>query len=623
MVEVAHRGKARLFAREMDAAAALAKFAQQHRPTLARIADRGTFLDQADIKELLDLSLPGMDEVMALLELSDSDRVENYARIVVDTAPSGHTSRLLLLPAVFAHWIGALERLAEKHRFMISQFTRGRQREDDVDLFLRELAERLERVRAMLYDPAVAAFMLVTIPEAMSIEETSRYFAFLRRERLPVTDLVINRVESEHDDCPFCRARVSAQKPHLKQIAREFGALRMNRVPQLSDEVRGLKALRSFARLTWEPEGAAAIRRRDGNALVKRPGVRVSRANRTTIAASSRLCIPEPFVIEPKRLLIFGGKGGVGKTTMAAAAALALAKSDSTARVVVFSTDPAHSLSDSFGEKIGERKTGLGGQKNLDGMEINPAARFEEFKTGYRAWTDDLFDSLTAGSRWEIQFDREAMRELVALAPPGIDEIAALSAISDLLKEGVYKSIVLDTAPTGHLVRLLELPDLALAWVHTFMKLLLKYKDLMRDGSIAEDLLAMAKNIKPVAALLADATDCEFIGVAIAERMSLEETVRLTKTLGRLKVPMRSLVINNVIPAEAAAACDFCAARRGTQLKVIEAFRRSLKDMALFVAPQQPHEPRGRKRLSEHFASCYRLDRRAGGRVAPIGTEKQ
>jgi arsenite-transporting ATPase len=307
----------------------------------------------------------------------------------------------------------------------------------------------------------------------------------------------------------------------------------------------------------------------------------------------------------------------VGKTTMAAAAALALAKRDSTARVVVFSTDPAHSLSDSFGEEIGERKRGVAGQQNLDGMEINPVARFEEFKTGYRAWTDDIFDSLTAGSRWEIQFDREAMRELVALAPPGIDEIAALSAISDLLKENVYQSIVLDTAPTGHLVRLLELPELALAWVHTFMKLMLKYKDLMRSGSVAEELLAMAKNIKPVAALLADATDCEFIGVTIAERMSLEETIRLTETLGRLKVPMRRLLINNVIPAEAAPACGFCTGRRNAQLKVIGAFRRSLNGMALYVAPQQPHEVRGRKRLIEHFASCYRLPVGAARGAAP------
>jgi anion-transporting ArsA/GET3 family ATPase len=74
-------------AREMDAAAALAQFARQHRPTLARIADRGTFLDQSDIKELLDLSLPGMDEVMALLELSESDRVGNFSALSLIPRP--------------------------------------------------------------------------------------------------------------------------------------------------------------------------------------------------------------------------------------------------------------------------------------------------------------------------------------------------------------------------------------------------------------------------------------------------------------------------------------------------------------------------------------------------------
>ena len=85
---------------------------------------------------------------------------------------------------------------------------------------------------------------------------------------------------------------------------------------------------------------------------------------------------------------------------------------------------------------------------------------------------------------------------------------------------------------------------------------------------------------------------------------------------------MRRLLINNVIPAEAASGCGFCAARRDAQLKVIGAFRQSLEGIDLFVAPQRPHEISGRKRLSEHFASCYRLDKRAAGGVAPVGTEK-
>ena len=72
----------------------------------------------------------------------------------------------------------------------------------------------------------------------------------------------------------------------------------------------------------------------------------------------------------------------------------------------------------------------------------------------------------------EIKFDREAMRELVELTPPGIDEIAALGTISDLLDEERYHTIILDTAPTGHLIRFLKLPQVALSWVRTFMKLL-------------------------------------------------------------------------------------------------------------------------------------------------------
>ena len=100
--EVARRGKGdgapRLLAREMDAARALEEFKQKHRAVLAEIADRGTILDETDINDLLDLSLPGMDEVMALFELSELDRAGNFTRIVVDTAPSGHTSRLLRLP---------------------------------------------------------------------------------------------------------------------------------------------------------------------------------------------------------------------------------------------------------------------------------------------------------------------------------------------------------------------------------------------------------------------------------------------------------------------------------------------------------------------------------------------
>jgi arsenite-transporting ATPase len=272
--------------------------------------------------------------------------------------------------------------------------------------------------------------------------------------------------------------------------------------------------------------------------------------------------------------------------------------------VLVFSTDPAHSLSDSFGETVGALRRGVAGVKNLDAMEIDPAARFEELKERYRRWTDELFESLTGGSRWEIQFDREAMRELVALAPPGVDEIAALSAVSDLLDGGSYTSIVLDTAPTGHLVRFLELPEVALSWIRTFIKLLLKYKGVVRFGDVAGELVELSKSIKRVAALLTDPARCEFVGVAIPERMSLEETARLAESLERLKVPLRRLLLNNVVTEEAARGCDFCASRRRSQSEVVKLFRRKFaRRVELFSAPQHPSDVRGAKALRHHFAS--------------------
>jgi arsenite/tail-anchored protein-transporting ATPase len=594
-VEVARRAGVSLAAREMDAGAALRKFKEKHGQTLALIAERGTLLDEEDITELMDLSLPGLDEVMALFELSESDRAGAFTRVVVDTAPSGHTAQLLRLPQVFGHYLGALDRMADKHRYMVAQLLRTRRgHSDEVDLFLRDLAERIERVRAMLYDPALSAFTLVTIPEAMAVEETARYFDLLRSQGVPVRDLIVNRVEQSRDGCAYCRARVLLQKPYLKRITKEFPQLEIHKAPLVSKEVRGLASLRGFSRIIWDLKPVAKTPKRKDAAAAGR----VSTASPRTSFTSASL------EISRKRLLIFGGKGGVGKTTTAAATALALSKSDASSRVLIFSTDPAHSLSDSFDEPIGEMKRGIAGQKNLDGMEIDPAARFERWKQRYRQWIDELFDSLTAGSQWKIQFDREAMREAVSLAPPGIDEIAALGAISDLLEERDYSTIALDTAPTGHLLRFLELPSLALSWVHTFMKLLLKYKGTPNWGEVAHELIALSKNIKRVAALMTDRKQCEFVCVATAERMSFEETVRLFEGLKRLGVPARRVLINNLIPDHAAAACEFCGARLRAEQRVLKLFRKEFRGEAeLFIAPQQPSEIRGRKRLLGHIAS--------------------
>ncbi|HEX2269669.1 MAG TPA: TRC40/GET3/ArsA family transport-energizing ATPase [Pyrinomonadaceae bacterium] len=317
------------------------------------------------------------------------------------------------------------------------------------------------------------------------------------------------------------------------------------------------------------------------------------------------------FPLISKQIVIFGGKGGVGKTTASAAFALALAQEDRK-KLLIFSTDPAHSLSDSFSEEIGRLKTGAGGNKNLDAMEIDPGEWFEDLKQRYRSWTDELFAALSGGSRMEIKFDREAMRELVELTPPGIDEIAALGTISDLIDENRYETIVLDTAPTGHLIRFLELPEVALSWIRTFIKLLLKYQNVVKATQVAEELVALSKSIKRVVALLTDPERCEFVGVAIPERMSLEETIDLTKALEKLKVPAGKLLINGMIPETAAARCEFCKSRRKMQDQVVADFRKRFRNrpVELFTARQQPREIVGRDALLGHFETWDRVQSR-------------
>ena len=587
LVEVKQVRGARLFAYEMDASLALERFRTEHGKVLAEIAERGTLLDEEDINELLSLSLPGMDEVMSLFELSELDREGKYAHIVVDTAPSGHTSRLLRLPAVFDRMVKALDLMGDKHRYILAHFARRRPVADAVDVFLQDLSRRIEAVRTLLHDKEQTSFTLVTIPEAMGVRETERYLDLLTEQGVPVRDLIVNRVEQEHEACEYCRARVRSQRPWLKEIERLFRDLQIRYVPLMPKEVRGVDELKKIGKLIWEERVAT-----EGHPYSSKRKAQPGKAIETN----------SKFALVARKIVIFGGKGGVGKTTAAAAYALALAQAEPKQKLLVFSTDPAHSLSDSFAEEIGGQKNGVAGCANLDGMEIDPGKWFEELKQRYRTWTDELFDSLSGGSRMEIKFDREAMRELVELTPPGIDEIAALGTISDLLDLERYQTLVLDTAPTGHLIRFLELPQVALSWIRTFMKLLLKYKDVMRANQVAEELVALSKSIKKVLALLTDPERCEFVGVAIPERMSLAETIDLAQSLEKLKVPMDKLLINGVVPVND---CKFCQSRRRMQEQVMEEFQAKFRRRAveIFVVPQQPHEIQGAKDLRGHFAA--------------------
>ncbi|MBU3979057.1 ArsA family ATPase, partial [Patescibacteria group bacterium] len=199
------------------------------------------------------------------------------------------------------------------------------------------------------------------------------------------------------------------------------------------------------------------------------------------------------------QFIMFGGKGGVGKTTMASAAALELAKEN---KVLLFTTDPAPSLSDSFGQAIGNEPTAVAGTKNLFAMEIDARKVLEEFKKEYGS---EILDILQQGT----YLANEETEELFRLDIPGLDEVMSLKKITDFMENSDYQQYIVDTAPTGHTLRLLMLPELLDNWIKFLAGLRWKYHAMVRQfareqrtDKTDEFILEMKKTVKKVKALL-------------------------------------------------------------------------------------------------------------------------
>jgi len=311
---IARNRSARLYGCEVDPAAALEDFKNRYGGVISEILERGTFLSSSEIGEFLGLTMPGMDEVMALFHLSEIVESGAYQHILVDTAPAGHTMRLLDLPGVFSNWLAALEALEEKHRFMVSQLA-GRPRPDRVTEALASFSRKIDAVKRMIRDPSRSAFVMVTCPEPVVQEETVRYYEFLRQRRIPVAAVVVNRVQPVIKNCEYCRARALSQAPIINDLKRRFGKLRLASVPLFPAEVRGLHLLRSFSRFDWGDSGS----------IPSLPGAN-KRPRQPGKAKPLKRC-PLKFELSSRRVLIFGGKGGVGKTTAASAAAIGATRS--------------------------------------------------------------------------------------------------------------------------------------------------------------------------------------------------------------------------------------------------------------------------------------------------------
>jgi arsenite-transporting ATPase len=304
------------------------------------------------------------------------------------------------------------------------------------------------------------------------------------------------------------------------------------------------------------------------------------------------------------QFVLFGGKGGVGKTTMAAAAALELAK---TRRVLVFTTDPSPSLADSFGQEIGNEPTAIVGQDNLYAMEINASKVLKEFQAEHGS---EILDILREGTYLE---DEES-EELFHLEIPGLDEVMSFKKIMDFIEHSDYQLYLVDTAPTGHTLRLLTLPDLLDNWIKYLATLRWKYHVMVRhfakqDRTERADafLMDMKKTVKRVKELLQNAQKTEFVVVTIAEKMAVAETEDLIASLKQMHVPSHHIIINNVFPEDD---CDFMRRRRAFQEKHIHTIKKHFASHQIIEVFLQPEEIYGKKRLETLGAQLFAHDAR-------------
>lgn len=302
-----------------------------------------------------------------------------------------------------------------------------------------------------------------------------------------------------------------------------------------------------------------------------------------------------------KKILFIGGKGGVGKSTSAAAIAWKLAKSGK--KTLLISTDPAHNLGDIFSQDIGGQAKWV--TENLYALEIDPDIE----TTKYINTVKDNIKGTVHSSMME-----EVHRQLdTAKASPGADEAALFDKlISIILEESEdYEHLVFDTAPTGHTIRLLTLPELMGVWIEGLLQKRKKtnenYTQLLNDGEPIEDpiyevLLERKDRFALAREILLDHQRTGFVFVLNPERLPIMETGKAIDLLDKYHLHVKTLIVNKVLPEEADGA--FLEKRREHEKQYLQQIEEVFTKQKLIYVPLLSHDITNREEL-DSFSDYY------------------
>lgn len=293
-----------------------------------------------------------------------------------------------------------------------------------------------------------------------------------------------------------------------------------------------------------------------------------------------------------RQVVFFGGKGGVGKTTCSAAFALGASRAGR--RTLLVSTDPAHSTSDIFERPIGSTEREL--LPKLSALEIDADAEAARYISGVKKDIERMFSPGVV---------RQAHRQIeLAAASPGLSEVALLDRMIDLIvdRERNFDLIVFDTAPTGHTLQLLRMPDAMTMWIQALVKHRKAMLEIDRGG---DESAQTAEQADPVLTALerrhgrlvrlhdtiVDRGLTSFVLVTLPERLAIEETARAAALLGETHVDVAAVVVNRVLPEGLEG--EFYLARKGQEAAYLAEIDQRFKAIRRVIVRQLPRDVYG------------------------------
>jgi arsenite/tail-anchored protein-transporting ATPase len=297
------------------------------------------------------------------------------------------------------------------------------------------------------------------------------------------------------------------------------------------------------------------------------------------------------------RTILYTGKGGVGKTSVAAATARRCAAAG--LRTVVLSTDPAHSLSDSLEADLLGEATPVG--PGLFGQEVQAQEEMERNWDGVQEWLGDLLA--------ERGIDRISAEELTV--PPGMDELFSLLWIKRHHEEGEFDCVIVDCAPTGETLRLLSFPDVVTWWLERILpsqRRLAPFARTLFDlplpgDAVFDDVERLAHNLVAMNGILRDRSHTTVRLVTSLDRMVVNEAMRTFTYLNLYGYLTDAVVVNRVLPAEAAD--GYFAAWREVQREQMELVRSAFEPVPILSAPFFEREVMGSEMLDRLAATVF------------------